>query len=115
MTPLAPPLVPAAWGAINTALVVLLAGFGAKATVIGIYAGAAALAELLALAVWYSRRRESHTGLRHLPNGDSIPVYAATVLIAGLAFAFYWPLAPVALAPLFLAVTHQLSQRHGAA
>jgi hypothetical protein len=107
-------LVVATWGAINGALVATLAGFGAKPVLLALYGSAAMLVELIAVAVWF-RQRRVRAGRRHLPNGDSIPLYAVAVLIVGLSLAYYWPLAPLAVAPLYLGVAHQISQRRGSA
>lgn len=104
----------AVWGVFNVALVGVLAGFGATPAVVGIYATSAAVVELFAFAVWRGQRRRGG-GQRHLPSGDSIPLVAAGIVIVGLGFAFYWPLAITAIAPFALAFLRESSVRGGKA
>lgn len=108
------PAIMAIWGVFNVALVGVLAGFGAKPAVVGIYAASAALVELFALAVWRGFHRQ-RGGRKHLPSGDSIPLAAAGIVIVGLGFAFYWPLAITAVAPFALAFMRESSVRRGKA
>jgi O-antigen/teichoic acid export membrane protein len=105
-----PALVVAAWGAVNGALVAVFAGFGAKWAPLALYASAAFLVELVAVAVWLGQGRR-RTGWPQRPNGDSIPLFALTVLIVGLGVVFYWQLAPVAIIPLFFAITREATGR----
>jgi hypothetical protein len=108
------PAIMAIWGLFNVALLSVLAGFGAKPAVVGIYAASAALVELFAFAVW-RRHRHRGGGRRHLPSGDSIPLVAAGIVIVGLGFAFYWPLAITAVVPFVLAFMRESSVRGGKA
>lgn len=105
-----PAMVVAAWGALNGALVAVFAGFGANWAPLALYAFAAFLIEIVAVAVWRSRGRH-RAGWRQMPNGDSIPLFALTVLIAGLGIVFYWQLAPVAIFPLWFALTREATGR----
>jgi hypothetical protein len=102
-------MVVAAWGVLNGALVAVFAGFGAKWAPLALYASAAFLVEILAVAVWFSRGRR--TGWPQRPNGDSIPLFALAILIVGLGIVFYWQLAPVAIIPLFFALTREATGR----
>lgn len=108
------PVVVAFWGLLNAALVAILAGFGEQVTVVIIYAAAAALVEVIAVAVWLGTRRER--GRRRwpqAPNGDSVLIFAAGVLITALGIAFYWYVALVALLPFTLSVIREISARRG--
>ena len=78
------------WGAFNTVLAIVLAGFTASGFVggagpagfvaFGIYAGAATLIFLVALAVWAGRRRSR--GLSQSPRAASAVLLAVGVGIA---------------------------------
>jgi hypothetical protein len=105
------PVVVAFWGALNVALVAVLAGFGAKPFVLAIYGGAAALVEIIAVTVWLTERRGRARGLRMLPNGDSAFLFAVGVIIVGLSWVFYWQLALIALLPFGFAVGREISLR----
>ena len=107
-------MVVAFWGLLNGALVAILAGFGEQVTVVIIYASAAALVEVIAVAVWLGARRER--GRRRwpqAPNGDSVLIFTAGVLIMALGIAFYWYVALVALLPFTLGVIREISARRG--
>jgi hypothetical protein len=102
------------WGAFNTILAAVLAGFTASGTVGGagpagalafiIYAASATLVFLIALAVWAGRRRSR--GLNEPPRPGSALLLAAGVAIAwaGLAVGAWagYLAAPVVLAALVL-------------
>lgn len=104
------PLVVAAWGVINGALVAVFAGFGAKWAPLALYASAAFLVEIIAVAVWLTLRRR-RAGWPQRPNGDSIPLFALTILLVGLGIVFYWQLIPVAVIPLWFAITREATGR----
>ena len=108
------PAIMAIWGVFNVALLSVLAGFGGKPAVVAIYAGSAALVELFALTAWRRYRRRGG-GRRQLPSGDSIPLVVAGIVVAGLGFVFYWPLAITAIAPFTLAFMRESSLRGGKA
>jgi hypothetical protein len=105
------PLVVAFWGLLNGALVAVLAGFGAKPTVLAIYGSAAALVEVVAVIVWLTQRRGRTRGTRVLPNGDSVFLFAVGIIIVGLSWIFYWQLAPIALLPFGFALGREISLR----
>lgn len=105
-----PAVVVAAWGALNGVLVAVFAGFGAKWAPLALYASAAFIVEIVAVAVWLSLRRP-RAGWRQMPNGDSIPLFALTVLLVGLGIVFYWQLALVAIFPLYFALTREATGR----
>jgi hypothetical protein len=109
------PLVVAFWGLLNGALVAVLAGFGAKPVVLAIYGGAATLVEVIAVIVWLTQRRAGTRGVRVLPNGDSVLLFAVGVIIAGLSWIFYWQLAPIAVLPFGFAVAREVSVRRSSA
>ena len=107
----------AGWGALNGALVTVLAVFGAAGTVVAIYGASAGLVEAAAIAFWAGQRRQDRRGGqragREPPNGDSVLLTALGVLIAGLGWIFAWPLALVALLPFAAALLHEVSLRRG--
>jgi len=108
------PVVVAAWGLLNAALVVMLAGFGEQVTVIIIYASAAALVEIIAAVVWLGVRRERRRSRwPQAPNGDSVLIFIAGVAILALGLAFYWYLAIIAVLPFTLAAVKEISARRG--
>jgi hypothetical protein len=108
------PAVVAAWGLLNAALAATLAGFGAQAVVIAIYASAAALVEIAAVVVWIALRRAgTPRAWPEPPDGDSVLLFAAAVIVAGLGVAFAWYLALLALLPLTGAVLREVSARRG--
>jgi hypothetical protein len=111
---LSPTSVVLIWGAFNTILASILAGFTASGTVGGaspagalafiIYAASATLVFLIALAVWAGRRRSR--GLNEPPRPGSALLLAAGVAIAwtGLAVGAWaeYLAAPAVLAALIL-------------
>ena len=108
------PVVVAFWGLLNAALVAILAGFGEQVTVVIIYASAAALVEIIAVAVWLGTRRErGRSRWPQSPNGDSVLIFTAGVLIVALGIAFYWYVALVALLPFTLVLIREISSRRG--
>jgi hypothetical protein len=110
------PLVAAAWGAGNIALACVLAGFGAKPVVLALWFSAAGLVELFAAAAWLGQRRRAGRGTwQAAPSGDSVALVALAVLIIGLAWVFYWQLAPIAAIPLFFAAKREMASWRGGA
>ena len=108
------PVVVAFWGLLNAALVATLAGFGEQVTVVIIYASAAALVEIIAAVVWLGVRRERHRSRwPQAPNGDSVLIFIAGVLIMALGLAFYWYLAIIAVLPFTLVAVKEISARRG--
>lgn len=108
------PVVVAFWGLLNAALVAILAGFGEQVTVVIIYASAAALVEIIAVAVWLGTRQErGRSRWPQSPNGDNVLIFTAGVLIVALGIAFYWYVALVALLPFTLVLIREISSRHG--
>ena len=107
-------LVVAAWGGLNLALMATLAGFGGSSTVLALYGGAAALIELVAVAVWIAQRRRSgRPTWRQAPHGDSILIFAGGVLIFGLALAFQPFLALLSLPSFVVALLREATLRRG--
>jgi hypothetical protein len=117
--------VAAGWAAGLGALAAVLAGFGGGPAVLAIFGSAAGLVALFAAAAWRGRR--ARRGRQARPawrapgspvwwapaNGDSVVLAAIAVLIAGLAWVFWWQLAPIAVIPLFFAVRREISIRRG--
>lgn len=102
------------WGVVNGLLVAMLAGFGEGAAPVALYASVATLVELIAVAVWAGtrRRRRMRNPARpnwHAPNGDSILILAAAILIAALGVAFYPYLALAAVLPIAVVIVKEVS------
>jgi peptidoglycan biosynthesis protein MviN/MurJ (putative lipid II flippase) len=111
-----PPFAVAAfWGVLNGALVAVLAGFGAKPALLALYGSAAALVELAALAVWLYQRREHRRGRPATANGDSVLLFALGVMIVGLGWVFYWPLAIISILPFLFALRREVTTRRRSA
>ena len=109
MKPSAPAVV-AFWGLLNAALAATLAGFGESPPVIVLYASVSALVLIIALVVLIASRRTGGARTwQQAPHADSALIFAAGVLIAGLAFAFSWLLLPVAALPLVLAGMREMT------
>ena len=108
------PVVVAFWALINAVLATTLGAFGEQPVVITLYAAATALVAVIALVVWAGRRREKRRSRwPQAPNGDSVVIFAAGLIIAGLGWAFYAPLALVATLPRAIGVIREISARHG--
>ena len=109
-----PARVVALWGVFNVVLVAVLIGFGEQPTVIAIYASAAALVEVIAVLVWVgARRQERRTRWPQAPDGDSVVIFAAGVVLAGIGVCFYPYLAILAIAPFGMALLTEMSGRRG--
>jgi hypothetical protein len=107
------PTVVAAWGLLNIALAVTLAGFGEQPAVIALYGSAAALVEIIAAVVWVGARyRRGGQACRQAPNGDNMLVLGAGILIAGLGLAFAWYLGLLAIPVLAMAAVREVAARH---
>jgi peptidoglycan/LPS O-acetylase OafA/YrhL len=96
-------LVPAGWAAYNGLWLALLAGLGGNATVLWLYGGATAIAELFAGAVVISGWRHPLEPRRHLlaRHGEASLLGALGVAFAGLGVVFgawFYPMAAVLLA-----------------
>jgi Cytochrome C and Quinol oxidase polypeptide I len=101
-------------GVFNFAFVCVLIGMGEQPVVIAIYASAAALVEIIAALVWLgARRQERRTRWRQAPNGDSIVIFAAGVVLAAIGACFYPYVALLAIAPLVMAALTELSDGDG--
>lgn len=109
-----PARVVALWGVFNVVLVAVLIGFGEQPTVIAIYASAAGLVEIIAALVWAgARRQERRTRWPQAPDGDSVVIFAAGVVLAGIGVCFYPYLAILAVVPFTLAALREISARRG--
>ncbi|MBO0713179.1 MAG: hypothetical protein J2O39_00310 [Acidimicrobiales bacterium] len=99
------PLVVAGWGAFNTALLVILAGYGGEAMVLWLYGGAVGLTMLFAAGVAASAlRRPARLRPRLLPNHGEVGLVTAGGLLAvGLGLTFGPWFYPVAVGFLFFA------------
>lgn len=98
------------WGCLNLGLLAILAGFGEWLAVLSLYGGAVTLVFLFALVVLL-RRRRGKAPYRLPRNGDSILILVVGILVAGLAWCFYWRLATVAVLPLLLALRREITAR----
>ena len=115
MNRLSAPLVVALWGCANLGLWLILVGFGAWTAVLAIFGCAVAVIFLVAFVVWRSVQRRPEPTWRRPRNADSSLIFAASILVAGLAWAFYWELAPVAAIPLLLALRREITMRQRSA
>jgi uncharacterized membrane protein len=93
------PLVVAGWGGAIGLLTALLAGMGGSAVVVGIFGGAVAITEVMAVSVLMSRRRRPARppGLDPPTAGAFMVAAAAFLALIGLAFGFWTALLAIPL------------------
>lgn len=93
------PLVVAGWGGAIGLLTALLAGMGGSAVVVGIFGGAVAITEVMAVSVLISRRRRRTPPPGLDPPAAGAIMIAAAALLAwiGLAFGFWTALLAIPL------------------
>jgi hypothetical protein len=109
----------AAWGALNTLLAGLLAGFTAAglnggpgpggALGFAIYAAASALVFVIALLTWLGRRRAAGLSVPARPGAAALLAVAVTLIWLGLAFGVR--IALLAVVPLLPALMLEISSR----
>jgi hypothetical protein len=118
---LSAPAVVAVWGALNTLLAGLLAGFTAAgvdgspgpggALGFAIYAAASALVFVIALLVWLGRRRTGGLRIPARPGAAVLLAVGVALMWLGLPFGVWIQL--LAALPLLAAVTLEISARRG--
>jgi uncharacterized iron-regulated membrane protein len=109
----------AAWGALNTLLAGLLAGFTAAgldggpgpggALAFAIYAAASALVFVIALLTWLGRRRAAGQSVPARPAAAALLAAGVTLIWLGLAFGVW--IALLAVVPLLPALMLEISSR----
>lgn len=115
MSKLSGPLTVALWGLINLGLFLILVGFGEEMAVLLMFGASVASIFLIALVAWLAQRRRPTPRWRRPRNGDSVLILAASILMAGLAWVFYWTLTPVAALPLLIALRREITTRQRSA
>jgi hypothetical protein len=109
---LSAPAAVATWGVMNGALAATLAGFGEQPAAVALYGSVAAVVEIFAVVVWIGvRRRVRRRGWRQAPDGDSVLILAAGILVAGLGLAFAWYLALISLPFFAVAAVREIVMR----
>ena len=109
----------ALWGIFNVLMAALLAGFiasgyGATMFEVWVYAAASALVLLIALGVWWARRRLATPlarGLRAPPRPASVVMFALGFALIWLGLPFNFWVAILAAVPLGAALIMELSAR----
>jgi hypothetical protein len=105
----------ALWGALNAVFVALLAGFilgglGSSPFVVETYGSSVGLVFLLAVAVWFGRRRRpQQRGWRQPAGTASAVLFAIAAMLAWLGLAFGIWITILAAFPLLLAVILEYS------
>lgn len=99
----------AGWGALNTALMFVLLGYGGSLFPLVLYGASALLVMVLALTFFALAR--PYKGYRRPPAGDVAALLAISGVFIGLSAIFGTWLIPVAVGPLLVALVHTRHRR----
>ncbi|HZU80964.1 MAG TPA: hypothetical protein VE991_13685 [Acidimicrobiales bacterium] len=110
------PAVVLAWGLVNAALLLILAGFGGSAMELWLYGGACGLVGLFAAAAFVSSRRHPLPVRRYrvVPETEAAAALAVACAFGGLTLVFGLWFVPLVVPPFAVAVSLFATKRPGA-